>query len=75
MAYLERGLYRGHQIDMKSLGWALSQWTGVLKKRNWALGGAAQWTERRPVNQRVPGSIPSQGTGLGFGPGPQSGVR
>ena len=31
----------------------------------------AQWTERRPVNLRVAGLIPSQGTCLGYGPGPQ----
>ena len=31
----------------------------------------AQWTERRPGNQRVAGLIPSQGTGLGCGPGSQ----
>ena len=36
-----------------------------------ALAGVAQWIELRPVNQRVAGSIPSQGTCLGCGPGPQ----
>ena len=36
-----------------------------------ALAGVAQWIERRPVNQRIAGSIPSQGPCLGFGPGPQ----
>ena len=30
--------------------------------------GIAQWIERRPVNQKVAGLIPSQGTGLGCGP-------
>ena len=30
-----------------------------------ALAGVAQWIECRPVNQRVTGSIPSQGTCLG----------
>ena len=39
-----------------------------------ALAGVAQWIERRPVNQRVAGAIPSQGTCLGCGPGPQWGV-
>ena len=38
-----------------------------------ALSGVAQWTELRPVNQRVTGSIPSQGTCLGCGPGPPVG--
>ena len=31
----------------------------------------AQWTEHGPVNQRVAGSLSSQGTCLGCGPGPQ----
>ena len=39
-----------------------------------ALAGVAQWTECWPVNQGVTGSIPSQGTCLGCGPGPQWGV-
>ena len=38
---------------------------------NMALSGVAQWTERQPVNQSVTDSIPSQGTCLGCGPGPQ----
>ena len=46
--------------------------TNVLIKRgNLALAGVAQWIECQPVNQRFTGSIPSQGTCLGFGPGPQ----
>ena len=36
-----------------------------------ALAGVAQWIECWPVNQRVSGSIPSQGTCLGCRPGPQ----
>ena len=35
------------------------------------LTGVAQLIEHRPENQRVTGSIPSQGTCLGCGPGPQ----
>ena len=31
----------------------------------------AQWIEHQPANQRVTSSIPSQGTRLGCGPGPQ----
>ena len=38
-----------------------------------ALAGVAQWTECRPVNQKVPSLISSQGTCLGCGPGPQQG--
>ena len=32
----------------------------------YALAGVAQWIECRPENQRVAGSIPSQGTCLGY---------
>ena len=35
------------------------------------LAGVAQWIERQPGNQRVTGSIPSQGKSLGCGPGSQ----
>ena len=33
----------------------------------------AQWIEHWPVNQRVTGSIPNQGTCPGYRPGPQQG--
>ena len=36
--------------------------------------GVSQWMEHRSVNQKVAGSIPSQDTGLGCGPGPQLGA-
>ena len=36
-----------------------------------ALAGVAQWIERWPENKKVPSWIPSQGTCLGCGPGPQ----
>ena len=42
----------------------------VINKRL-ALAGVTQWIESRPANERVAGSIPSQGTCLGCGPGPQ----
>ena len=57
-------LYHAHQ-----------QSPGQLKVRRHALAGVAQWTECQLANQRVTGSIPSQGTCLGCGPGPQWGVR
>ena len=44
------------------------------KGRTWALAGVAQWTECQPINQRVMGSIPSLGTCLGCGVGPQFGA-
>ena len=36
-----------------------------------ALAGVAQWIECWPANQRVAGSMPSQGTCMRCGPGPQ----
>ena len=38
------------------------------------LVGIAQWIECGPVNQRVTSLIPSEGTCLGCGPGPQKGA-
>ena len=35
-----------------------------------ALAGVAQWIESQPEKQRVAGWMPSQGTCLGFRPGP-----
>ena len=45
--------------------------TTFTKKRKLALADVAQWIECWPVNQRVAGLIPSQGTGLGCRPGLQ----
>ena len=45
-----------------------------IYKEKLALAGAAQWIECWPMNQRVAGSIPSQGTCLCCGPGPQYGA-
>ena len=42
-----------------------------IKIRTWALAGVAQWIEHRPANQRVTGSITSQGTCLRCGPASQ----
>ena len=43
----------------------------VDKIHYWALAEVAQWIEYWPANQRVAGSIPSQGACLGCGPGLQ----
>ena len=45
-----------------------------FNKPSFALAGESQWIECGAVNQRVTGSIPSQGTCLGFGPAPWLGV-
>ena len=42
-----------------------------FNKNTVAPAGMAQWIEHRLVNQRVSSSIPSRGTCLGCGPGPQ----
>ena len=42
-----------------------------IYKEKLALAGVAQWIECWPMNQRVAGSIPSQGTCLVCGSGPQ----
>ena len=47
----------------------------IIKIKLKALGGVAQWIERRPVNQSVTGSIPIQDTCLGCRPGPQVGAH
>ena len=44
------------------------------KQRMSTAASVAQWTECRPVGQRVTSSIPGQGTCLGGGPGPWLGV-
>ena len=43
----------------------------LSKKVKIALAGVARWIECWPENKRVTSSIPSQGTYLGCGPGPQ----
>ena len=48
--------------------------TTESKNKLTALAGVAQWIECQPANQRVSGSIPSQGTCLGCRPGPQWGA-
>ena len=45
--------------------------TRKSRKTTQALAGVAQWLEHQPANQKVTSSIPSQGTCLGCGPGPQ----
>ena len=40
-------------------------------KKKFTLASVAQWIECQPANQRLTSLIPSQGTFLGCGPGPQ----
>ena len=49
-------------------------WHILYKNDALVLTGVAQWIECWPANQRVTGSIPSQGTCLGCRPDPQLGV-
>ena len=59
--------------EVESIKTDASIYGDFMCKRNekLALAGVAQWIECWPVNQRVAGSIPSQGTCLGCEPGPQ----
>ena len=43
--------------------------TTINQTHSLALAGVAQWIVHWPANKKVAGSIPSQGTGLGCGPG------
>ena len=43
----------------------------LMLKMKGAPAGMAQWIEHRPANQGIEGSIRSQGTCLGCGPGLQ----
>ena len=52
----------------------MESYSAFKKEGDPALAGVAQWTEPRPAKQGVARSIPSQGTWLGFGPGPQWGA-
>ena len=47
----------------------------LLKRRSLPVAGVAQWIEHLPANRKVTGSIPNQGTCLGFGLGPSWGAR
>ena len=54
--------------------WVLTPGTRILirgERETEAPAGVAQWIEHQPANQRVTGSIPSQGTFLGSRPDPQ----
>ena len=54
--------------------WAVGQSQHYNKRLCISLASVAQWIESQPVKQRVACSIPSQGTCLGCGPGPQWGA-
>ena len=58
-------------ILLKSNNFCLRRLFYIPFKDNWktALAGVAQWIEGWPANQRVAGSILSQGTCLGCRPG------
>ena len=62
VASVHPGPERGRHMETRS------------KKDEIDLPGIAHWLSGWPANQRVVGSIPSQGTCLDCGPGPQEGV-
>ena len=51
------------------------QMDNETKEEEKALAGVAQWIEGQPASRGVTGSIPSWGTCLDCGPGPQWGPR
>ena len=71
---LSRELNKGvHYADKGQKLWHIVL-TGKVYKRALALAGVAQWIEHWPVNRKVTSSIPSQGTCLNCGLGPQLGA-
>ena len=66
LKYLTRALY-----EMKIRGVSLVSACPNIQILSPALVGVAQWIECWPVNQMVTSLIPSQGTCLGCGSGPQ----
>ena len=64
-----------HQATLSDSGEAPLFNQYILDIENLALASVAQWIECRPVNRKVACLIPSQGTCLGRGPGPQLGAR
>ena len=50
----------------KELGKKMRKFVKETQVKKMSLAGVAQWIECWPVNQRVSGSIPSQGTCLGI---------
>ena len=67
---LSRGRVRGNHTLM-FLFLPLPHSLHLSKNKQVALAGVAQGIRCQPVNQRVTGSVPGQGTCLGCGPGPQ----
>ena len=67
-ASLDNGLGVGSLSLEQPLFYSLSF---ILKNKCFTLVGVTHWIECPPANERVTGSIPSQGTCLGCGPGPQ----
>ena len=68
---METGLMNMDNSVVIAGGGGIRWLKGNIKKYNKALDGVAQWIEYRPENQSVTSLIPSQGTSLGCGPGPQ----
>ena len=66
-------IYRVFQQKKYVQGWSLKHYLSWYLKIHQALAGVVQWIECLPTNREVTGSIPSQGTCLGSGPGPRLG--
>ena len=72
-------LWRGNRpTAFQFMGWCSNRLSRLaranLRVLKLALAPVARWIECRPVNWEVASSIPSEGTCLGCGPGPQLGA-
>ena len=69
---------KGRVLDQKKKALQMmagsTNWRRVFKYGQWALADVAQCIEHLPVNPKVTGLIPSQGTCLGCGPGTYLGI-
>ena len=61
-------IQKAHQGSVRKMRKNTKQWQIISLN---AMSGIARWIKHRPENQRVAGSIPSQGRCLGCGPGLQ----
>ena len=70
---IKRNMYLSYVliIELQSIYFRGSTMYNHIKLYTVVLAGVAQWIEHWPGNHRIAGSIPSQGTCLGCGPGPQ----
>ena len=57
--------------SLRPFFWTSDSYTLIVKEQYLSLAGVVQWIECQPANHKVAGSIPSQGTCLGYEPSRQ----